>query len=136
MDEALARLLDALSLMVAGNGILACLSLGGVALTGVMAWLSARVRSPGLAFIAVGFSLLALAFAGLAGEIPAAILAGIPTAPNDNGRFMFALLERMHCAFTVTLAVALTSLFLGLWYTYRRLLPTWHEFWNDGNGPL
>lgn len=129
MDQEVFDLVGSFAL---ANGLVACTGFIGVGLIGFLAW---RARNSGLLFAGLGFAFLACANLGFAGQIITAIIVGLEVS-NDQGQTFVELLMKMNCAFTVMAAVAVVSLILGFWYTYRRFLPSWQELTEGSHGLL
>ena len=124
---------ETLGLFALANSLVACASLVGLAVIGLLA-VRPKTRNPGLLFAALGFTFFACANAGFAVQLITALVIGFET---EDALLTFDWLNRMNCAFSVTALVGVVSLMLAFLYTYRRFLPAWREIITDeGDGPF
>jgi hypothetical protein len=115
-------------LMALADGVVAC---AGIASLVLVLLLMMRTRNVGVGLAALGFGLLGCAHLGFAGQW-FGLLIGAQTDPDGN--VTLGLLAAADGIFSIVAALAVVSLGLGFWYTYRRYFPSLHEVADGGDG--
>lgn len=126
-------LFETLGLFTLANSLVACASLAGLGVIGLLA-VRPKTRNPGLLFAALGFAFFACANIGFAAQFVTALAIGYET---EDVFVTLDWLNRMQCAFSVAALMGVVSLILAFTYAYRRFLPSWREIIIDeGDGPF